>query len=251
MSAVDARVRATWARALGVDPALLAVPGTLVIADPRRTARDVIQLWPAGQRTVVEVAPSRRAAVEAVARRRPAEHRMSADDLLLGLPLRVQPEDRARLLVLDPECFDPLPVPAGTEVRELTEADRGAVAAFLRRCPPAEQQEGDVGVGAEHERSVGAVQDGRVVAVASVVDWRGFADLGVVADPQARGRGVGGAAISRLCELLLEDPRVVLYRHREVNVPSAIIAARLGLHPIGAGEGVRPVVAPRPRPGSG
>ncbi len=251
MTAVDVRIRATWARALGVEPELLAMPGTLVVADPRRTARDVIQLWPVGQRTVVEVAPSRRAAVEAVARRRPTEHRMSADDLLLGLPFRVQPEDRAQLLVLDPEGFDPLPVPAGTQLRELTEADRGAVVACLRRCPPTEQEEGDVGVGGEHQRSVGAVQDGRIVAVASVVDWRGFADLGVVADPEARGRGVGGAAISRLCELLLEDPRTVLYRHREANVPSAIIAARLGLRPIGAGEGLRPVVAPRLRRASG
>ena len=247
MNALDARIRATWARTLGIDPDLLAVPGTLVVADPRRTARDVIQLWPAGQRTVVEVAPSRRAAVQAVARRRPAEHRMSADDLLLGLPLRVQPEDRAQLLVLDPEHFDPLLVPPGAQVRELTDADRGAVAACLRRCPPVEQQEGDVGVGGEHQRSDGVVEDWRIVAVASVVDWRGFADLGVVADPQTRGRGVGGAAISKLCELLLEDPRVVLYRHREVNVPSAIIAARLGLRSIGAGEGVRPVVAPRHR----
>lgn len=241
------RAAIAWAAALGLPAATLRRPGTSLVPDERRGPTDGLQLWLVGPHTIVELAPDRGAQVRALLARRPPGHRLSPEDLLLGLGGRAVAEDRTRLLLLDPDRLRPADVPAGHTVTVLTADEEHRVAAFLARCPLPDQREADVGVGGEHRCTVGVQADGRLVAVASAVVWRGFADLGVLTLPEARGRGAASAAVSRLCLTLAAGPRPVLYRHAEVNTASQRIADALGLVVIGAAETVRPVYGARPR----
>ena len=82
--------------------------------------------------------------------------------------------------------------------------------------------------------------DDRLVAVASMFEWRGFSDLGVLTVPELRRRGTGKAVVSAMCERLLDGPRVVVYRYSLDNLGSAGVARSLALAPLGVTESVRP-----------
>jgi RimJ/RimL family protein N-acetyltransferase len=126
------------------------------------------------------------------------------------------------------------------QVRELTERVRDDLERFLGRCSPDEREDGDVDIGGEHELTVGTLIDGDIVAVASMFEWRGFSDLGVLTAPQLRRQGAGRAAVSALCQRLLDGPRVVVYRYSSENLASAGVARSLALAPLGVAESVRP-----------
>ncbi|MFP4148950.1 MAG: GNAT family N-acetyltransferase [Nitriliruptoraceae bacterium] len=235
----------TWQRAFPdlTDP--VDEPGTSILSDPRMAPTAWVSLWPVGQRVVTRVAPHLADRLHALLVGRPAGHRLSADDVAGCWPGRTVERAPQRLHALDPVAFRAAaPVP-GLEVRALTEEDRGAFEAFRARCSPEDLEEGEVGIGGEHEVTVGAFAGTDLVAVASMFAWRGFSDLGVVTGPAHRRRGAGRAVVSALCERLAHRPRVVVYRYALDNRGSAGIARSLGLIPVGVAESVRP---PAPGP---
>jgi RimJ/RimL family protein N-acetyltransferase len=142
--------------------------------------------------------------------------------------------------VLDPATFRPASPAPGQQVRELTEADRDDFERFLAQCSEDDLEEGDVDIGGEHELTMGMQIEDRIVAVASMFEWRGFSDLGVLASPQFRRQGAGKTVVSALCERLLDGPRVVVYRYSLDNLSSAGVARSLALAPLGNAESVRP-----------
>lgn len=234
------RVLATWQQAFPelTDP--LDEPGTSLLADPQTPPAAWVSLWPAGQRVVTRVAPDVAEQLRAVLDGLPPRHRMTADDVATCWP--DQPAERApqRLHALDPAAFEPVSPAPGQQVRELTGIDRDAFEEFLGRCSEDDRDEGDVGIGGEHELTVGLLVGDRIVAVASMFEWRGFSDLGVLVSPQLRRQGAGRAVVSALCERLLHGPRVVVYRYSLDNLGSAGIARSLALVPLGVAESVRP-----------
>jgi RimJ/RimL family protein N-acetyltransferase len=234
------RVLATWQRAFPGLSDPLDEPGTSILADPQTPPTAWVSLWPVGQRVVVRVAPDVAEQLRAVLERSPPRHRMTGDDVAACWP--DQPAERApqRLHALDPATFRPASPAPDHQVRELTEADRDAFEEFLGRCSADDRDEGDVDIGGEHELTVGMQVDDRIVAVASMFEWRGFSDLGVLTAPQYRRQGTGSAVVSALCERLLDGPRVVVYRYSLDNPGSAGVARTLALTPIGLAESVRP-----------
>jgi RimJ/RimL family protein N-acetyltransferase len=235
------RVLASWQRAFPelTDP--LDEPGTSVLPDPQTPPTAWVSLWPVGQRVVTRVAPDVAGQLREVLDGLPPGHRMTADDVATCWP--DQPIDRApqRLHALDLATFRPATPAPSQEVRELTEADRDDFAQFLDQCSPDDLEEGDVDIGGEHELTIGLRSGGRIVAVASMFEWRGFSDLGVLTAPRLRRQGAGAAVVSALCERLLDGPRVVVYRYSLDNLGSAGVARSLALAPVGVAESVRPV----------
>lgn len=243
-TSIHERVRATWARAFPelTDP--VHRPGTSLLADATLPPTGWVSLWPVGRRVVGRAAPQVIVRLEAVLSERPAGHRLTADDAALAWPRQRVETSRQRLYALDPSRFRPARPRPGQQVRRLGGDDRTAFAAFSDRCPSDDLDEGDVGIGGDHEVTVGVWAADRLVAVASMFAWRGFSDLGVVTDPAHRGQGAGSAAVSALCQHLATGPRVVVYRHVLDNHGSAGIARTLALTPIGVAESVRPVPSP-------
>jgi RimJ/RimL family protein N-acetyltransferase len=234
------RVLATWQRAFPALTDPVDEPGTSVLSDPQPPPTAWVSLWPVGRRVVTRVAPDVAEQLQAVLDELPPGHRMTADDVATCWPDR--PIDRApqHLHALDPATFRPASRAPDQQVRELTERDRDDLERFLGRCSPDEREDGDVDIGGEHELTVGTLIDGDIVAVASMFEWRGFSDLGVLTAPQLRRQGAGRAAVSALCQRLLDGPRVVVYRYSSENLASAGVARSLALAPLGVAESVRP-----------
>jgi predicted GNAT family acetyltransferase len=234
------QVLATWQRAFPelTDP--LDEPGTSILPDPQTPPTAWVSLWPVGQRVVARVAPDIAGRLRAVLDELPPGHRMTADDVATCWPDQATEHAPQRLHALDRATFQSASPAPGQQVRELTEVDRDDLEEFLGRCSPDDREEGDVDIGGEHELTMGLHVGDRVVAVASMFEWRGFSDLGVLTEPQLRRQGSGKAVVSALCERLLEGPRVVVYRYSLDNLGSAGIARSLGLAPLGVAESVRP-----------
>ena len=234
------RVLATWQRAFPelTDP--LDEPGTSILSDPQAPSTGWVSLWPVGQRVVTHVAPDVAEQLRTVLDRLPPQCRMTADDVATCWPDRLAEKAPQRLHALDPATFRPISPAPGQQVRELTEVDRDDLKQFLAQSSPDDLEEGDIDIGGEHELTVGLQVEDHVVAVASMFEWRGFSDLGVLTTPLSRRHGAGRAVVSALCERLLDGPRVVVYRYSLDNLGSAGIARSLGLAPLGIAESVRP-----------
>lgn len=241
VASLHQRVLATWQCAFPelTDP--VDEPGTSILSDPQTPPTAWVSLWPVGQRVITRVAPAVADQLRAVLSELPPGHRMTADDVAMccwpGQPSERSPQ---RLHALDPAAFRPASPAPDQQMRQLTEADREVFEKFLSRCSPDDLDEGDVDIGGEHELTMGAQAGNRIVAVASMFEWRGFSDLGVLTDPSIRRQGTGKAVVSALCKRLLDGPRVVLYRYSLDNLASAGVADSLGLAPLGVAESVRP-----------
>lgn len=128
----------------------------------------------------------------------------------------------------------PVAAPFDGTLRPLGPGDGPAVDALLAACTPEDRGEAEVAL--DHDVAVGAFTDSRLVAMATVLEWHGFRDVGVLTSPDARGRGAGRAAVARVVSALhdADDPRPVLYRHAAGNVASSRLAEGLGF-PVLAG----------------
>lgn len=239
VASLHQRVLATWQRAFPelTDP--VDEPGTSILSDPQTPPTAWVSLWPVGQRVVTRVAPDVAEQLQAVLAGLPPCHRMTAGDVATCWP--DQPAERApqRLHALDPAAFRPASPAPGQQVRELTEIDRDDFEQFLGQCSPDDREEGDVDIGGEHELTMGVHAGGRILAAASMFEWRGFSDLGVLTVPQHRRQGTGKTVVSALCQRLLDGPRVVVYRYSLDNLGSAGVARSLALAPLGVAESVR------------
>lgn len=230
-----ARLISTWAAWLACPPVALWRPGTTVRADERREPGEAVQLWPVTpEHVLVEAMPPLVEPIRALLARRPVGHRLSADDLLLGLSRQMVAVDRLRVLAMDPAAITAVSqpgggrqggrafrrggkgantaaaantaagantavaavaAPEGMTLRRLGPQDREALEAMLRRCYRQERLDADVGLDGDHLAAVGVLEGPRLLTVASAASWRGFADLGVITDPAGRGRGAARAAV--------------------------------------------------------
>jgi GNAT superfamily N-acetyltransferase len=240
---LDERVLATWRTAFPdlTDP--VDEPGTSILTDPQASPTEWVSLWPVGRRVVTRVAPAVADQLRTLLHTCPSGHRLTADDITAGWPGRRIERERQHLHGLDPATFRPVDAVPGQQVRELAARDRDTSEAFLRNCAAEDREKGDVGIGGEHELTVGVLVDGHLRAAASVFEWRGFSDVGVLTDPRCRRRGHGTAVVSALIERLVEGPRVVTYRYVSTNRASAGVARSLRLPPVGVAESVRVVDA--------
>lgn len=240
ITSLHQRVLETWQRAFPEVTDPLDEPGTSILSDPQTPPTAWVSLWPIGQRVVSRVAPDIAERLRTVLDGLPPGHRMTADDVATCWPDHPTERSPQHLHALDPATFRSASPAPGLQVRELTEADRDDFKRFLDQCSPDDRDEGDVDIGGEHELTMGLWVGDRIVAVASMFEWRGFSDLGVLTAPHVRRQGAGKAIVSALCERLLDGPRVVVYRYSLDNLGSAGIARSLALTSMGVAESVRP-----------
>lgn len=204
-------------------------PGTSVVGDPDRRADGGVVLWPCVTRVVVEARPDVADRLRSYLAERPADHHLTLDEVVSqGLVGATPTRQRDLVYALDPEAFVVPPAPPGLVVEELGERHLDVFDAFLAACSEDDREEGDVGIEAPNELTVGVFDGERLLSVASMYAWRGFSDVGVLTRPDARGRGAGRLAVAGVCGRLLDSERTVVYRHDEENLGSRGIARALG-----------------------
>ncbi|MCA9912232.1 MAG: GNAT family N-acetyltransferase [Anaerolineae bacterium] len=235
---IEQRVLHNWAARFQLPIEQLQNPGTTLFEDPQRDEKRWILLWPAGKHTVVQLAPAHAAAVREVLATYPQDHAISGSELQAAWDGSELSQDK--FYMLDTASFQPFTPDAHYTVRVLTSADQAAFDEFQARCSAEDRDTGDIAI--QHELAVGVFDGERIAAGASMFEWIGFSDIGVLSDPTYRRQGLGKAAVSFLCEELLrrEHERVILYRHELNNTGSQGIAVGLNFHFIAMMEGVSP-----------
>lgn len=135
---------------------------------------------------------------------------------------------KADICYLYPSDF----VPYTTEnyvIRQLSLTDETALNSLKSACTPDEVDEGEVSV--VDKIGYGAYDGDKMVACGTMYDWHGFADIGVLVHPDYRQRGLGKAVVSPLCEWIINQGRIAIYRYDVNNIGSKGIANRLGFEP--------------------
>ena len=207
---LEQRVLALWGSVLGVDVGLLDRDGLVVVEDHRAVA--------AGRRATVRTA---RGTLLLAA---PVEGAVAAAD-----PAAYAADVAARAHGVGLLHYLAAP-PAGDRdprVRVLGAADCALLDALQRAAGAAASEEAEVDV--EHLLAVGIVEEGRLLAIASLLDQSEDAvDVGVLVDPAARRRGLGAAVVCDIAERAAMSGRLLQYRCNRENESSALLARTCG-----------------------
>lgn len=222
------KIIANWVNLFGLTAQELSQPGTTLIDADKPDFKGYHRIWPAHQRAVIYVGAEMKAELQAILHNYPDNHVLTIENLRAawGDAIRSAFE---RFYAMDPATFRPAPPTASYEVRQLSDADQAAFDAFLAACSEDDRDTGDVSI--QHEAVFGTIEIAtrKIVAASSMFEYYGFAELGVLTDPNYRKRGLGKAAVSGICQHLFDETRVVFYRHDEDNIGSKHIAEGLNL----------------------
>jgi RimJ/RimL family protein N-acetyltransferase len=214
-----------WAAFFGVEPALLADPGTTIV--PHAGLGDYHGLFCLRRRdTLLISVPAERLEHDRVAL-------AGCSATLLDDPPSLQawidePVERlvgpAFVGYADAASFQPRSL---QHLRRLTDADRQRFERFRRSCAAIEWEHG--GSDLDAQPVVGCIVDDEIVAAAGFELWGArIAHIAVVTHPAYRGHGYGGAVVSGAAALALERSLIPQYRTLLSNTPSIAIAAALG-----------------------
>jgi N-acetylglutamate synthase-like GNAT family acetyltransferase len=150
----------------------------------------------------------------------------------------LEPESRGDYCHLYPDDFVPCLIDK-LSLRQLTEADTPALDLMKSACSENDVEEGEVNT--HDELAIGAFDDDKMVACASMYDWHGFADIGVLVHPDYRQQSLGKAVVSLICQHLLAPDYVLTYRYDVNNTGSKRIAKSLGFTQYSKGEAFKVV----------
>ena len=228
--AFDERLYNIWATFLD-DPTLTSTrTGSSIMSTKRLKDTGWVDVIQFGSTTVVQcdvaVQELVTKAVQDIVHAKDDTYAVTRDDIqdiLSDLKMKVD-EDLWLFYLYPPDFkyFDDIPY----KIRQLSEPDKSALDALRSACTPADVDLGEVNV--TDELAYGAFDGDKMVACASMYNWRGFADLGILVHPDYRQRGLGKAVVSSICRWMLDTEHVMIYRCISTNIGSARIAKSLG-----------------------
>jgi GNAT superfamily N-acetyltransferase len=205
----EQRVLAHWGAVLDVAPAVLDHDGHVVVADRRDFAADRRATIRTARGTLVLAAPTE----ESVASADP-------DGYCADVEARARGAGLLHYLTRPPGDNDP-------RVRVLGATDLALLDALKEKAGADATEEADVEV--DHPLAVGIVEDGRLVAIGSLLEEESdTVDIGVLVDPAERRRGLGAAVVRDLAQRATRDGRLVQYRCDVENEASAALARACG-----------------------
>jgi GNAT superfamily N-acetyltransferase len=207
---LEQRVLALWASLLGVEAHLLDRDGLVVVTDHRDFAARRRATVLTARGTLLLAAPVE----EPLAVADPAAYAGDVAARARGVGL-------LHYLAAPPRGHrDP-------RVRILGAADRPLLDALHRAAGAAATEEADVDV--EHPLAVGIVEDGRLLAIASLLEeGEDAVDVGVLVDPAARRRRLGAAVVCDIADRAARSARLVQYRCNRENEASTRLARSCG-----------------------
>lgn len=131
---------------------------------------------------------------------------------------------------LDPKDLERFAVGTQFTTRQLdAENDRTALLALYESCTEADLDAAEVSIEEPDPVIFGVFEGAQLVAYASHRYWDDvIADIGVLIHPGYRGRGLGKAVVSALCEWCIRNDIVPMYRVYSSHVRSRRIPEALG-----------------------
>lgn len=216
----------TFAQAFGLDPAITQQSGTTILPNDEYTKARWHTFYPVGQQIVIPTAPELVHPIQQVLQQQPATHQATPQLFANAWGADAIQIDDEQFYVLTPEAFKHIPPPQPFTVRQLQETDRNAFQAFLGHCTEDDIASSDVEI--NHDVAYGIFDGERIVSMASVFEWLGCLDIGILTDPTYRGKGLAKTAVSATAKHILQDPRPIFYRHETSNIASGRIAQAVG-----------------------
>jgi GNAT superfamily N-acetyltransferase len=217
-----------WAKRFGCERQDFTCAGTLVIQEQELAETGKVYLYRIGKMSIVRIAPvlAKRAGLPDGYAREPGS--LTADTLQALVPVAAE----STLLdhYLDPKDFKCVPVRAPFTARQVdAESDRADLLALYEACTEADLEAAEVSLEDPDAVIFGVFEGTQLVAYAGHRYWdEAIADIGVLIDPDYRGRGLGKAVVSALCEWSIRNDIVPMYRVFSSHVRSHRIPEALG-----------------------
>ena len=226
MPSFDDVVLNNWASRFGCPVDRLMQSGTTLLPDEKYAGQRLLILWHIGKHTFVLFDPACSASVNAVIARLPSDASIAGENVrgVLGANA-IESHDVGLLHYLRPDELPNLPTPPSFHVRQLTLADREALATLHQNCTPAEVDEGYVEV--DHEIAFGCFRGDQMVAAASGYRLSGFLDIGVLTHAGFRKLGLAKLVVGALCRWSIANDIIAQYRCDTQNSGSVGVAKAL------------------------
>lgn len=217
-----------WAKRFGCEREDFLHPGTLVIKEESLAATGKMYLYHINRMSIVRADPSlaKRAGL-------PEGYDRKFGSLTVGtLPASIQVEVESTFLdyYLDLQDFKCFRVEAEFRARQLDAGnDHAQILGLYAACTETDLDEAAIDV-EEPDPVIYGIFDGtQLVAYAGHRYWEDvIADIGVLIHPKYRGRGLGKAVVSALCEWCFRNDVIPMYRVFSYNVHSCKLAEAVG-----------------------
>lgn len=194
----------------------------LIVAPNEERKVDAYQpIWLVDDKVIVRANPAYVERIHAAI----SETNLAAESIISAFENDGHEVFQMMLYALVEQHFTPVKSHSRYSVRQLSQDDTKAFAAFQAACSDEDREEGDVGL--DHEIIFGVLDNERIVAAASTYEMWDMIDIGVLTHPDYRKQGLGKAVVSAVCQHYLQrtdDDRIVLYRHATINQGSNGIA---------------------------
>jgi len=219
----------TWAEHIGVSPDAIRHFGYHIQTLDDLNDTNQIQLFKIGSFTYIRCGANLHDtldnALQAIQQTSPS-HIISGEDLAEHLVNKnIDYDHIEQVFYLYPPDFTSVQ-PNQYHIRQLSEADTNAFEIFKNACTQEEYEDSWVNV--TDELSYGAFDGDLLIGCASMYMLWGFADPGILVHPDYRGQGIGKQLISKICEWVIAENRIMNYRCTTDNHASAHLAQRLG-----------------------
>jgi GNAT superfamily N-acetyltransferase len=159
----------------------------------------------------------------------PSRSRRTNSSHRSGAGYRVEIESTLLDCYLDPKDFKPFTAAGDFTPRRLhPERDHARLLGLYDACTEEDLDAAEIYVDDPDPVILGMFDKEQLVAYASHRYWDIIADIGVLIHPDYRGRGLGKAVVSALCEWCIENDVVPMYRVFGDHDHSRRIAQALG-----------------------
>jgi RimJ/RimL family protein N-acetyltransferase len=209
------------AERLGCSSAVFSRIGTTIVADAKMTERKRVIVNESSRHTVIQAPPAMVSQLKASLDLPRASRAKMVVEALSEVNAKVLWTDF--IFHITEGWMPPI---ADPQVRVLESSDANALETLKARLSEPDLALGEVTL--DHPIAVGVFDGARCVAAASFIYYGDdIADVGVITDPDYRGRGSGTMAVTGL--LRKRGNRVVQYSAQEKNIASHKLARNLGL----------------------
>lgn len=217
-----------WAKRFGCDRQDFVHAGTLVIHEKELAETGKVYLYHIDKMSIVRIAPS----LAKQARLPDGYNRefgaLDVNTFQVVVPVSV--ESTLLDYYLDPKDFECFTAGAPFTTRQMdAENDRADLLPLLEACTEADLDAAEVSLEEPDPVIFGVFEGAQLVAYAGHRYWdEAIADIGVLIHPSYRGRGLGKAVVSALCEWCMRNDLVPMYRVYSSHTHSHRIPESLG-----------------------
>jgi GNAT superfamily N-acetyltransferase len=217
-----------WAKRFDCDRQDFVHAGTLVIQEKELAETGKVHLYHIDKMSIVRIAPflAKQAGLPDGYDR--VFSSLAVNTFQAWIP--VATESTLLDYYLDPKDFECFTVGTPFTTRQVdAENDRPALLALYEACTEADLDAAEVRIEEPDSVIFGAFEGAQLVAYAGHRYWdEVIADIGVLIHPGYRGRGLGKAVVSALCEWCIRHEIVPMYRVYSTHVHSRRIPEALG-----------------------